>query len=613
MKWVDNRRDYHYKNEDPVKTVTYIQGILNDLGVGVTESWMEQSSAQTFSLRLSIDGTELGSNGKGITKEYARASAYAELMERMQNRWMGKCYLKNGDIEGHNQFYISPDEKKMPVDEVVEESNGFMDMLYTCCGLTHAKKEDKVVFLKEIHRLETLWTGNEEEWIMVPFYSVGERKTVYLPYFPYTCIYGSNGMCAGNTPKEAVVQGISEIIERYVQNEILKHHYALPDFPEELLSQYPEIEKRMKALNQLEGYRFILKDCSLGGKYPVIALASIELDTGNYGMKFGCHPDIGIAMERVITETSQGMDFSQYCRKSKLNFSNDIVSTADNFSNVCHTGRGQYPYEIFLSTPDFPFVHLNAMQNKTDEEMYDYYVNEVIGNENDVYIREASILGFPSYHIIVPTISEMNHYDRKRFKDIALKQAVSGLILAPSLITKENVPYLQYVLKTFGTNDMQSTIKSLSGVLRYTKDYPAEEISLGWLYMLIMCQIMQEKYEVAYQYMNMFLSVLSEQVGVDKVKYHGLSDYLKGRGMKLTHESCISYLKQFYRVEVVQWLDENFANPEEVFQKVYHDVIVNEKERNVHCDYDKYAQLTQKLHEKQSSKNLNQAMLGNVF
>ena len=43
----------------------------------------------------------------------------------------------------------------------------------------------------------------------------------------------------------------------------------------------------------------------MGGKYPVAALIILEKNTGKYGIKLGCHPDFGVAMERTFTEAAQ--------------------------------------------------------------------------------------------------------------------------------------------------------------------------------------------------------------------------------------------------------------------------------------------------------------------
>ena len=74
-----------YKETSPQKTVKRIKEILKNNNVEVEENWTKKSSVNTYSLRLCIKGTNLGQNGKGMTKDFALASAYAEFLERYQN------------------------------------------------------------------------------------------------------------------------------------------------------------------------------------------------------------------------------------------------------------------------------------------------------------------------------------------------------------------------------------------------------------------------------------------------------------------------------------------------------------------------------------------------
>ena len=78
-----------YKAELPEITVNRIQKILDELGIEVQISFFEVKD-MTWSCRLQIVGRfqsmGLGVNGKGMTQAYAKASAYGELMERIQNK-----------------------------------------------------------------------------------------------------------------------------------------------------------------------------------------------------------------------------------------------------------------------------------------------------------------------------------------------------------------------------------------------------------------------------------------------------------------------------------------------------------------------------------------------
>ena len=77
-------RDADFKDEKPVATVCRIKQILQALGIETREQWFDSSVPYCYSLRVSVVGTTFGVNGKGLTREFALASGYGELMERLQ-------------------------------------------------------------------------------------------------------------------------------------------------------------------------------------------------------------------------------------------------------------------------------------------------------------------------------------------------------------------------------------------------------------------------------------------------------------------------------------------------------------------------------------------------
>ena len=78
-------QERRYKEVPPEETVKKIKSILKEMKIDVEEVWDKKSSVGTYSLRVRIKGTDMGQNGKGMTKEFAMASAYAEFLERFQN------------------------------------------------------------------------------------------------------------------------------------------------------------------------------------------------------------------------------------------------------------------------------------------------------------------------------------------------------------------------------------------------------------------------------------------------------------------------------------------------------------------------------------------------
>lgn len=76
---MNSLQDNHYKEKKPAETVQFLKKRLDELGLEVEEKWLDESHIGTYSLRVNFKGTTIGTNGKGCTKEYALASAYAEL------------------------------------------------------------------------------------------------------------------------------------------------------------------------------------------------------------------------------------------------------------------------------------------------------------------------------------------------------------------------------------------------------------------------------------------------------------------------------------------------------------------------------------------------------
>lgn len=75
-----------YKDELPINTINKIRNILSGLGILTIETGWRNSAEGFYSVTIMIQNTNLTTNGKGTTYEYALASAYGELMERLQNQ-----------------------------------------------------------------------------------------------------------------------------------------------------------------------------------------------------------------------------------------------------------------------------------------------------------------------------------------------------------------------------------------------------------------------------------------------------------------------------------------------------------------------------------------------
>ena len=200
-----------HKDALPSDTVSKIQGILSRMGIECEEFWAKENEIGTYSLRLNLKGTSIGSNGKGMTREFARASAYAEFMERIQNnKVVANSTMNNVLCDKHSPFYLFPDETLRSAEELLAENNSFLQLFFqTRTAAELGAVEDRAALLNRYQKLDYNIHRRKDRFICVPYYSMKAGKTVEIPYTLQNMFYGSNGMCAGNSRDEALVQGMS--------------------------------------------------------------------------------------------------------------------------------------------------------------------------------------------------------------------------------------------------------------------------------------------------------------------------------------------------------------------------------------------------------------------
>ena len=136
MSELQNRR---YKEVEPIETVNKLKGLLERLGIEVEEKWSNKSSVGTYSLRICIKGTDIGQNGKGMTKEFAMASGYAEFFERLQN---GMFRFRMEKPTKELPFSNAPDEKHLTVEEAMQGNNSFFEYILQENGKAQTAKEE---------------------------------------------------------------------------------------------------------------------------------------------------------------------------------------------------------------------------------------------------------------------------------------------------------------------------------------------------------------------------------------------------------------------------------------------------------------------------------------
>ena len=612
-------QEMHYKETAPLSTVDKLKGILSSMGIECEEEWQSESSIGTWALRVTFKGTSLGANGKGTTREFALASAYAELFERYQNDLLGAAYSL--DKKSSYSFDSSIDEKVMTPEELIsQENNAYFDMYFKERNLQDASLEEKVEAFKKVQKVDLYMRGDDTSYLTVPFYSVKHKKLMYLPKNVYRLSYGSNGMSAGNTFEEAVVQGISEIIERYVQRKIFFEKPTFPDIPESCIAKFPYVYEMYKKLVQNKNYKYLLKDCSVGGKYPVAALIIVDKRTGKYGVKLGCHPDFGVAIERTFTEAAQGQDILEYSGRSQVDFYNIDVDNEMNMYNTYKVGKGQFPYQIFGVDNTYEFKEVKDVSNLSNAQIMLEWCQEILGDGYDILIRDVSYLGFPSVHIIIPGLSEMFDADDSRYRTYNTRHFVSGLIMKPELINTKTSKYLIATLEYFLTSILENSIETYYSWYEKGEPLPCSKSGLGCVYMIAMCHILNGDYHKAAVRLKSMLNVLNtpeydEFVTKDELTlYQVMYYYCSGMEVMNDKGKVISYLKNFMEPLVCDRVNELLGEEKDVIIKQYPSYEAYSKQyEDAFSKADNYFILREKLKGAQQNNPIDQMSIGQYF
>lgn len=560
----------HYKEINPEKTVNRLIQILENNEIDVEEHWMDVSEIDTYSLRLTLKGTNIGTNGKGVSPQYARASAYAEFLERLQNE------LLWGDQWSKGLRSLADKEVKTAKELVVDNSS-FIDYYFKVKGIVN--NADKIANILTFEKFEEFMTNKRDHFTSVPFYNFTKNKVEYLPRSIYLPYYGSNGMCAGNTCEEALVQGISEIIERVVQRRAFKESITFPDIPEDKIKSYPYIWEMYERIKKMGTVDILLKDCSFGGKYPVVGLIVIQKNTGMYGVKFGCHPIISIAMERTLTEATQGQKVIKYSCSSKMDFTNKEVIKNYNIENSQKVGMAQYPYQLFNDKPTYQYSETKDFTGYSNKEILVKWLFELKEEGYNILIRDSSYLDFPTYHIIIPGLSEMRDISDSFLRGYNTRMVTTWLLSNKSQINSQNCKYISGTIEKYAMNIQENGVREFFGKIDNQK-LPAEEFGCERSFLCAMCYCMQEKYEKAEFYF--------EQIEREAIKsqnnpgyYIAIHYYISAMKEWKSHNKAMFYIQRMFDDHISKRINQIFTDKEKIILHLYGNIKSCGLSRNV--------------------------------
>lgn len=536
---------YCYRDCSYKETIDNIKIILFNLDIDVSER-VEQGVEGVYSVRLDIKGLLFGTNGKGFSEEAAKASAYAELMERLQSFALYKYKFPVWEFNSKiHKFIYHPDEYKLSRDEFSKKLHFFKDSV-------DISDIDKLILLHSAYELE------KNIILATNYHDVLNNKVIGLPSKIIDYLYGSNGLSAGNTNIEALVQGICEVFERYANKVICEGNITPPTIPIDEIGLSSEILAIILAIKENKDYDIIFKDCSLGIGIPVVGMIFIDKGRGKYFVKFGAHPKKSIAAERTISELFQGRKLHLANLWLKTFEINPKIDKLRNFERIFRDGDGVYEKSIFANESTYEYKDIWYSSSLNSNTKFIEYLMKIIKiNKWNLYYKNISYLGFPSVHIIIPEISNINTIDDNYVKHMNTYNDIKRKMKNLGDCTVENlIDIIKFIDSNYYTK--YDNISSLIGLPLSDKN-KFSNMNINYFKFIIKFSL--REYDEAIVHLSDYMDVKGIINSKSGVFYRCLKEYIVGVFIELIDsDSCIDILSKVYKKETLDSVVEYSKN-----------------------------------------------------
>ena len=401
-------------------SIATLQSKLDALGFHIEErSWLNPVEG-VWSVHIrDRDCPLLFTNGKGASELAARASALGEYFERLStNYFWTHFYL--GETIAQRSYVHHPDERWF--DMIDSDSDAWPAGLLNPELHAFYNPDDSV----RADQLIDLNSGNAERGICaIPYQRLRDGKTAYFPVNLIGNLYVSNGMSAGNTLMEARTQALAEIFERHIKFRIIEEGLCLPDVPEAVINRCPHIAAGIRGLREA-GFGILVKDASLGGRYPVMNVTLLHPDDQGCFASFGAHPRFEVALERALTELLQGRALDSLAGFPAAGFDQTEIADPQNLEIHFVDSSGVISWQFLRDTPDYEFVDWNF--GTTTEEDYHWSVDALHAEGHEIYIADFTHLGVYACRILVPGVSEIYPVEELEYENNSV-----GNLIRPAL------------------------------------------------------------------------------------------------------------------------------------------------------------------------------------
>ena len=463
-------------------SIARMQNKLAEIGFQVEErSWLHPVDGLWSVHIVDRDCPLLFTNGKGSSQLAAQASALGEFFERLSTNYFWSHYFLGEGFASH-RYTHHPQERWFSFDP---DHGGWPDELLTPDLHELYNPDNAIPALALVDRN----SGNIDRGICaLPFSRVSDNETIWMPVNIIGNLYVSNGMSAGNSKEEARAQALSEIVERHIKFRVIREGLCLPDVPETVLARFPQLAADIRDL-RAAGFGILVKDASLGGRYPVACVTLLNPgDQGCYA-SFGAHPRFEIALERALTELLQGRALDALGGFPEPGFDLDEVASAPNLEIHFVDSSGVIHWNFLGNAPDFDFVDWNF--SSSTQEDYISLVDMIQEDGFDIYVADTTHLGMYACRMIVPGMSEIYPFDDLEYENNSFGNEIREPILFLPELDDEECEALLDTLNDSGI-DEQRPVAALIGLAPDAGSF-WEDLRVGELKLLLALAIADEE------------------------------------------------------------------------------------------------------------------------
>jgi ribosomal protein S12 methylthiotransferase accessory factor len=287
------RKQYTYDQDkacSPVETVERFKQKLQAAGLDILKEVRRIDTGRLdIPVYFSVCGKDardiIGTKkqmGKGSTPEQSKASACMELAERFS--FFSFLQDQNNFIVGD---YPAMVKAGYPVLSVTTLLQSVHDAIRTP------------------EQLERLLAGLPMRWTWAR--NLTRSEDVLIPFSWFYAINEFNGPCAGNTVEEAILQGISEVVERHVCAVITRNQIRTPAI--DLASVTDPVARELIDKFERNGIQLRVNDFSLDTGIPTIGALAWDPatfpDKSELVYTAGTTPGALKALIRALTEVAQ--------------------------------------------------------------------------------------------------------------------------------------------------------------------------------------------------------------------------------------------------------------------------------------------------------------------